>query len=61
MAKNKPVYANASEDEKYKAENDVRTLLEAQEIRADKDRFKRAIKCAQQKYKDMGNVISEGK
>lgn len=61
MAKTKPAYAHASEDDKYRAEDDVRILLSAKEIKADKARFKRAIQCAREKYESMGDILSEGK
>lgn len=60
---NKPATASyaKNDEEKYRAEDDVRTLIAAKEIKADKARFKRAIACAREKYESMGDILSEGK
>ena len=48
-----------SEQQKFEAEQDVRTLVTASEIRADKARFRRATKMAKKQLevlKEVGNV-----
>ena len=49
MAKNYPEGPSKADEQKWQAEDDVRTLVEAEEIRKDKPRFKRAMKAAKEK------------
>lgn len=41
-----------AEDKKWRAESDARTLAEAEEIRADKNRLSMAIAAARRLYKE---------
>ena len=45
-----------AEHEKWEAESDVRTLTEAERIRADKPRHRRAVKMAREQMKALGTV-----
>ena len=49
MPKDYPAGPSKAEVEKYQAEDDVRTLVGAEEIRKDKARFRRAMKMAKEK------------
>lgn len=42
-----------AEEEKWQAEEDVRTLVRAAEVRADKARMKRAMACAKEQMAAM--------
>lgn len=44
---------------KMKAEGDVHTLMQAQEIKADPERNQRAMHCAKMKRKEL-NKVAEG-
>jgi hypothetical protein len=46
-------------DDDYSAECDMRTLVEAEEIRKDKKRMAAAVACAKKKIEDMENVFGE--
>ena len=48
--------SSAAEQQKFQAESDVRTLIEAAEIRADKSRFQRAVKEAKSKLKALQEI-----
>lgn len=54
-----PKYAK-TEEEKWQAESDVRTLAGAKEIMRDKKRHDRAVACAREKVADL-KKITEGK
>lgn len=54
MAKSETV--SASDDDKWRAESDMRTLVEAEEIRRDSKRFAAAQACAKKKIADMKSV-----
>ena len=54
-----PQGPSKAEMEKFQAEDDVRTLVRASEIRADKARFRRATKAAQQQLKALQEVSNE--
>ncbi len=51
--------SDKKEQQMYEAEDDVRTLSRAAEIRGDKERFGRAVKMAKTKLKEL-KVIAEG-
>lgn len=46
-------------DRDYQAEDDVRTLARAEEIKADKKRFAAAQTCAKRKIEEMENIFGE--
>lgn len=46
-------------DAYYSAESDMRTLVEAEEIRKDKKRMAAAVACAKKKIEDMETVFGE--
>ena len=48
-------YAKTSDEKKYIAESDLRTLIEAEKIKKDKSRFGAAMKC----HKDMMAALQE--
>lgn len=48
----------AAEEAKWRAEDDMRTLMRAAEIRADRKRLAAAQKCAKDKLTEMAAVIS---
>lgn len=48
MAHEQPTEESKAEEEKYEAERDVRTLVDADEIRKDAKRLKRAMKMARE-------------
>lgn len=47
-----------SEDD-YRAQDDMQTLVRAEEIRKDKKRMAAAVKCAKDKIADMESVFGE--
>lgn len=47
-----------SEDKKWRAESDLRTLVEANEIKKDRKRFEAAQKLASEKSLEMGGIAS---
>ncbi len=47
---------NKEDDEKFEAEQDVRTLIRAGEIKKDKLRMKRAMKMAEEQAKALKEV-----
>lgn len=49
-----------SDEQKWQAEDDVRTLTQAQAIMADKQRHNRALKCAREKLAEMQQVVAKG-
>ncbi len=48
----------SAEDKKWRAENDVRTLIEAEEIKADPERYKAAIKAGRAQASAIRKVTS---
>jgi hypothetical protein len=48
-----------SVEDYYSADDDMRTLVRAEEIRKDKKRFAAAQACAKKKIEDMENVFGE--
>ena len=50
--------ANSKEEEEFRAQSDMRTLVEAAEIRADSKRLKAAVKMAGKERKRL-NAIKE--
>lgn len=46
------------EDDDYQAKEDLRTLIEARKIKADKDRMKAVRECAEKKKAEMNAVVS---
>ena len=53
MAKKKPASVGIYDDAKWRAESDMRTLAQAQEIKADPKRLAAAKKCAEEKLAEM--------
>lgn len=53
--------STAKEEQQWQAEEDVRTLIRAKEIRADKARYRRAMVHVRKQYKAMHQVMEEGK
>lgn len=49
-----------SEDNKWKAESDLRTLIEAEEIRKDSKRMKAAMAVAKEKREAMTAITEKG-
>lgn len=47
------------QEQKWQAESDFDTLLRAEEIRRDEERYNRAIKHGKEKRKQLGNVLKE--
>lgn len=45
---------------KMMAEHDVQTMMDAEAIKKDKPRLRKAMHCAKMKREEMNNVISEG-
>lgn len=58
MAKEKSATA-VSSDDKWQAEDDLRTLVRAEEIRKDSKRFKAATAMAKEKVKEL-NALQKG-
>jgi len=50
------VTAMGADDKKWRAESDMRTLLQAQEIRADPARLKAAIACAKEEQAKLAKI-----
>lgn len=48
-------------DDKYMAECDMRTLMAAKEIRADKKRLEAALKSGREQLKNLKNTIGDEK
>lgn len=53
MAKDKNMTAASGEHDKWQAEDDMRTLARAEEIRKDAKRFKAAVAMAKEKVKEL--------
>lgn len=53
-----PVAISKADEEKYEAEEDVRTMIRAGEIKADKPRLKRCMKMAKEQMAALKNVSS---
>lgn len=49
----------SKEEKEYQAEDDCRTLLRAEEIKADKERHKAALKHAKEKAKALDKVTGD--
>lgn len=47
-----------AEDKKWEAENDCRTLTEAEEIRKDKDRLAKALAMAKEKQAELDTLLA---
>lgn len=56
MAKAYPSASSKADEEKFQAEMDVRTLVEADDIRKDKPRLKRALACAKEQMAALEKV-----
>lgn len=48
--------AAKAEDDKWRAESDMRTLIEAEKIKGDKTRFDAAMKCSREQRKAMESI-----
>ena len=59
MAKKSNGISLAAADEDWRAESDMRTLIEAEAIKRDPKRFKKAQACAKQKMLEVAAVASE--
>jgi hypothetical protein len=55
----KGAVAMASDEDNWRAESDLSTLLEAEKIRKDKKRLDAALKIAKQKSADLKSVAGE--
>ncbi|MDH0364653.1 hypothetical protein ABE607_16165 [Comamonas aquatica] len=53
MAKDKNLIATSGDHDKWQAEDDMRTLARAEEIRKDAKRFKAAVAMAKEKVKEL--------
>jgi len=59
MAKKSRVVGMATSDHKWQAESDLRTLMEAVEVKRDKRRFGAAQKLAKERLADIAKVAGE--
>lgn len=59
MAKSKGNYAVIKEDQRWRAESDLSTLMEAEKIKADPKRFAMAQQCAKEKMMAVAKVASD--
>ena len=50
-------YEETEEGKKWRAENDMRTLVDAEEIKKDKKRYNAALACAKEKMAAMKKVV----
>lgn len=50
----------AEDDDKWRAESDLSTLLEAAKIKKDKKRYAAALRCAKEKRDNLRDVAGEG-
>lgn len=53
MAKDKNLMTASGDNDKWQAEDDMRTLARAEEIRKDPKRFKAAVAMAKEKVKEL--------
>lgn len=58
MAKTKAYGMGISSDMKWRAESDMRTLVEAEVIKADKKRYKAAQACAKEQAEGLEQVFN---
>lgn len=56
-AKEKKEYED--QEKKWRAESDLRTLVDAEKIKADPDRLKAAMKCKREQMDALKNIKSE--
>jgi len=61
MSKDDEKAYNGSMDMKYRAEDDVRTLMTAKEIKGDKDRYAMALHCARMKSNEYKTIAGNSK
>lgn len=54
-------YPKASDEKKYMAEMDLKTLIEAQRIKKDSKRYKAAMACHADQMKMLASVAAEKK
>jgi ABC-type uncharacterized transport system ATPase subunit len=50
----------SKEEQKWRAEEDLRTLIRAKEIKSDKKRLMAALKCGREQKADLLKVLKEG-
>ena len=55
----KEIGASSSYEDKYRAEDDMRTLAKAQEVKKDPKRYKAALACAKEKIAEMEAAFPE--
>lgn len=60
MAKKSNSIGITCADDDWRAESDMRTLIEAEAIKRDQKRYKKAQECAKQKMLEVAAVASEG-
>lgn len=51
--------ASKADEKRWKAESDLRTLIDAEKIKADKARFKAAMDMADEQKKALGKVLEK--
>lgn len=51
-----PMQPSKTDEQKWQAESDVRTLIDAEKIKADKPRLRRAMKMAKEQADALKNV-----
>lgn len=51
----------AAQEKEWQADSDMRTLIEAEKIKKDKPRFRRAMKKAKEQRDQLAQVMSNGK
>lgn len=54
-----PAYPGAEDDKKYRAEDALRTLTRAEEIRGDKSLMKDVERCRQEKMRELAAIKVE--
>lgn len=54
-----PLYGSKQEEEDWRAECDMRTLMEAEEIQKDSKRLQRAARKAQEKLGELASVAGK--
>ena len=54
-------YPKASEEKKFMADMDLRTLIEAQRIKKDAKRYKAAMACHAEQMKQLASIAAEKK
>lgn len=60
MAMSKGLTSNTSDDNYWKVEQDLHTLMEAEKIEKDPKRLKAAQDCAKHKLLEMAGIAAEG-